>query len=355
MFGLGKADLVAPVSFVDGVLTFVCGRQLRPGKKVKVKVHLTSGVRPAAPTVTVAILSSEPKDDETFLCTGALQLNQRRWPEFLDQLTEAGLNGACRRESRRLDAVVRVLSRELPGFRGVTADVSRSGAGLVCEGPVTEGAYLNLKLDLEMVGFSELDVQAQCVRCRTLQTGQRTPSYLVGVALTPQYPETHAAWQKFYHHLHSLESASVLAKSIAPTAGPARAAHGSAAGAPSESNSSAAAFQQAPLAGGFENGSVSAPGGLASFLPSLAPAWIQPLGIQGFDFTFRAHHDPSYLPLAEKLVQMPVLVNSESRNITVTVRLAQVQPEPAGTTCICWGTLLVDDSTVIALNHHLNR
>jgi hypothetical protein len=214
-FGFGKAEQVLPVAYSDGTLTFHSSEPYRVGKAVKVQLLLTCAERVETPSVNLTITYVEEIHEGTFLCVGALQMDARRTQELKVKLSYAGVQGACRRSSRRLETMVRVLSKELPGFQAVTRDVSLTGVQLVCDGPVAQGSYLNLSFDLDVVGFPELVMQAVCVRCaEEAATSRNAPKCRVGVAFTPQHPETHAAWAKFYDHLMAQQGASLMAKSL---------------------------------------------------------------------------------------------------------------------------------------------
>ncbi len=215
MFGFGKTEQVVPVSYSDGLLTFRSTEAYKVGKSTKVQLLLTIADKLETPSISVLIGSVEDVEEGSFLCTGALQLDGRRTSELVAKLTYAGVEGACRRSSRRIDTMVRILSKDLPGFHAVTKDVNLSGVQLVCDGPVEPGCYLNLTFDLEVVGFPELTMQAQCVRCVDEMVGARNARKCrLGVAFTAQHPETHAAWAKFYHHLLGHKNASLMGKSL---------------------------------------------------------------------------------------------------------------------------------------------
>lgn len=215
MFGFGKTEQVVPVSFHDGVLTFRSAEKYTPGKSAKVQLLLTIGSRLETPQVSLAVASCS-ETAEGYLCSGSVQMDNRKMLELMRQLTYAGVSGACRRGSRRIETVVRILSKELRNFHAITCDVSRSGVQLTCDGALAPGSYLNLTFDLDIVGFPELTMQAVCVRCVEdyENTGTRNAKSRLGVAFTQQHPETHAAWDKFYDHLLGKEGSSLMARSL---------------------------------------------------------------------------------------------------------------------------------------------
>ncbi len=223
MFGFGKTEQVVPVSFHDGALSFRCSEKYSPGKSTKVQLLLTIGGRLETPQVPVVVATCETTADG-YLCTGGVQLDNRKRLELMKQLTYAGIAGACRRGSRRIETIVRILSKQLPNFHAITCDVSRSGVQLICDGVIAPGSYLNLTFDLDIVGFPELTMQAVCIRCVEDYegTGSRNAKSRLGVAFTQQHPETHAAWDKFYDHLLAKEGSSLMSRALGDV-GPSRA------------------------------------------------------------------------------------------------------------------------------------
>lgn len=214
MFGFGKAELAIPISFYDGVLTFRSAEALKLGKSAKIQLQLVVGEAMDTPSVSVVVGSADEGPDGGYVCSGALQLDAKKTRELVAKMTYAGVDGACRRESRRLETTLRILSKQLPGFHAVTKDVSLTGVQLVCDGPVPEGSFLDLAFDLDVVGFPKLTMQALCIHCaeEAAVSARGIRKCRLGVAFTPQHPETHAAWAKFYTLLVGQQRVSHLTK-----------------------------------------------------------------------------------------------------------------------------------------------
>lgn len=120
--------------------------------------------------------------------------------------------GRAARRSRRVEKSLRVLSQEIPGFRGVTVDVSLHGLQLKLEGSMEAGQYLNIQLELEKPDLPQLTLQGVVVWCR--QVGRRK-AYCIGVEFTQQHPEVEQLWAAVYQEILESSSGSVMQRSIA--------------------------------------------------------------------------------------------------------------------------------------------
>lgn len=65
-----------------------------------------------------------------------------------------------RRGQIRLSKVMRVSSRDLPGFTATTEDISLSGARITTRKPLEKGARLEIKVDLDDASLPPLRLQA---------------------------------------------------------------------------------------------------------------------------------------------------------------------------------------------------
>lgn len=66
-----------------------------------------------------------------------------------------------RREQIRLNKVMRVSSRHLPGFTATTEDISTGGARVTTSEPLAEGGKFQLKVELDDVTLPPLRIQAE--------------------------------------------------------------------------------------------------------------------------------------------------------------------------------------------------
>lgn len=68
------------------------------------------------------------------------------------------------REAPRIERRLRVLSPRLPQYLALAGDLSVGGIGLKCSGPLTEGDYLPLRIDLDDEESVELEAEVRWCR-----------------------------------------------------------------------------------------------------------------------------------------------------------------------------------------------
>ena len=93
---------------------------------------------------------------------------------YLDVLLEPAPHMVEHREQRRLHHHVRVMSPDLPDYRGTVRDLSEGGVGLDLVGPLRVGARLQLRLEPDGAKDIPFDLEAEVCWCRaTTQEGTR--------------------------------------------------------------------------------------------------------------------------------------------------------------------------------------
>lgn len=90
---------------------------------------------------------------------------------------------AADRDSVRHDIVFRVRSRQLPGYRAVTHDLSRSGLQLETEELLQKGAVLMLELEFDREEISDFNCPAEVMWSRPDE--KRAKRYRAGLAFRP--------------------------------------------------------------------------------------------------------------------------------------------------------------------------
>ena len=95
---------------------------------------------------------------------------------------EKAQKSAADRESERYDVAVRVKSRQLPGFRALTLDVSGSGLQLETQGMLEQGQVLVLELDFDREELPDFSCPAEVMWARGDDTSRH---YLAGLAFRP--------------------------------------------------------------------------------------------------------------------------------------------------------------------------
>ncbi len=87
------------------------------------------------------------------------------------------------RDGSRHEASYRVMSRDLPGFSAITADLSRTGVQLETTGPLEVDATLVLSLEFDKEELADFSCPASVVWCKQDGVSRR---FRVGLTFTPQ-------------------------------------------------------------------------------------------------------------------------------------------------------------------------
>lgn len=85
------------------------------------------------------------------------------------------------RGPERFPCRVRVMSRHLPGFRGVTVDLHSAGLQLETEGPVPVGKVLQVTIEFDVCSFEPVACSARVAWC-----GQRGRRWVCGLELSAE-------------------------------------------------------------------------------------------------------------------------------------------------------------------------
>jgi len=96
------------------------------------------------------------------------------------------------RGAERFPCRVRVMSRHLPGFRGVTLDLHSSGLQLETEGPVPVGQTLQLTVEFDVCSFEPVACTARVAWC-----AQRGRRWVCGLALSPEASGRLARFERY--------------------------------------------------------------------------------------------------------------------------------------------------------------
>ncbi len=99
------------------------------------------------------------------------------------------------RRSERIPWVVKVIGELLPGYRGVTVNISAHGLLVECDGPLVPGTYMNLVLQLEHFEIPEVEIQTVVVWTQPLPKKKRQ---LLGLQFTQQHPQVEGIWASYY-------------------------------------------------------------------------------------------------------------------------------------------------------------
>ncbi|MCA9781340.1 MAG: PilZ domain-containing protein, partial [Candidatus Eremiobacteraeota bacterium] len=206
MFGFGKIE-VFPVSFHDGHITFRTPKKIGVGKSVKVKLLLAGQ---DSPSVSLKITEMDENLDD-FTGVGLLKERQKRIDALTYQMALAGVEGACRRSTKRVAATIRLRSRQLPNYRGITANVNETGVEINTDGALPVGTPVNLEFDVpEMADLSMQAISIWSTNEPVIGKG----TFRAGVEFTETNREALDAWSAFYRRVLESEGASVMMKTM---------------------------------------------------------------------------------------------------------------------------------------------
>ena len=150
---------------VDGrELGFRSQKENAVGQTIKVRV-LIPGI--AELTLPITVKCCRP-GDYGFLCYGTVPTS-KGLEKFTEQLPGPKA-GEKLRKDQRYPVGIRILSPELPSFKAITVDFSKTGLQLEAEGDVPLGTMLTLTLETEMKRLSSVICRAKVIWCRP--TGQ---------------------------------------------------------------------------------------------------------------------------------------------------------------------------------------
>lgn len=201
-------------------LTFRCKRTYKVGQTVRIRTEVPIGPKPGdrqklQVPVVVTLVRPVPGKKKEFICqaevpAGPKELAQVK--EFLDSAPPAAKPDAgvgARRRPRHTHAL-RLLSKELPGFRALSVDFNPLGLQLQAEGEVEPGKVLTLDIELELSTIPRVLCQGVVRWCRQLDRKR----YLIGLEFVEMPPEILKDLETFEQFLLAKKNASVMQKQI---------------------------------------------------------------------------------------------------------------------------------------------
>lgn len=177
------------VELKDGLFVFRAPKRFPEGKEAQVRVALTPG---KLSTLRVHVETVRPSE-------GGKSVHVSRVLGEAPELEVSGAaQGAALRNATRHTLGLRVMSRDLPGFHGMTVDLSRTGVQLEITGMVEVGKRVALSLEFDRFDLPKLDCVAHVMWCRSHQVREnqrvgRDNKYRAGLKFDEnQGPEVHA-------------------------------------------------------------------------------------------------------------------------------------------------------------------
>lgn len=195
MFGflknLGRPPRAELLYYEDGVIHFRCPSTLAPKKKVNLQCLLPDG------ETFGGIIQVMQHDRDRELYTGFMEHPQNA-NQFLAQLLPVPFQD--RRRGPRLRGRVRLTSRDLPGYKSMTENVSLHGFCTLIEGPLAPDRIMDIELDLDVSGIRPMQLQVRVCWCAS--SGPR--HYLVGCSFEKMTRGNRQQIEKFLENLGQL-------------------------------------------------------------------------------------------------------------------------------------------------------
>lgn len=168
MFGLFAPELAAFIDENEGRITFGSQKSKKVGSTVRVRFHLVNASAPRIDLQVQILHCRKGVPGPGFVVAGKLLVAVHELPGVVDLLkghsrrADSSLSG---RRSERLAAIVKVTSRDLPGFQAVTSDISPHGVRIHCQAEVKPGTVATVQLETDLASLGQLTLQARCVWC----------------------------------------------------------------------------------------------------------------------------------------------------------------------------------------------
>lgn len=167
--------IVELVDLKEGQLTFRSNRNYAKGKDVDVRLMLPPGSGKIA-NLRVKILSCRKLEKGGLLYSAKVIGN-------VADAQGAPVHDPAMRKAARHNVGVRVMSRQLPGYKALTVDLSRTGMQLEIDKPIESGGVIGLNLEFDRVDLPPMEVDAKVVWCRPHPT--RDDRFRCGVHFQP--------------------------------------------------------------------------------------------------------------------------------------------------------------------------
>ncbi|MEW6277804.1 MAG: PilZ domain-containing protein, partial [Candidatus Eremiobacterota bacterium] len=170
--------IVELVDLRDGRLVFRSNRKYPVGKKVSVRVEL--------PPASGQLVTLEIQVESFRAVESDISVYVSRIVGDVPDIAVAGqVGGAALRGAARHPMGVRAQSRQLPGYRALTVDISRTGLQLETHGPLERGTVLALVLEFDRHDLPPLRCEGEVMWCRPHGESR----HRMGLRFTPASPE----------------------------------------------------------------------------------------------------------------------------------------------------------------------
>jgi PilZ domain-containing protein len=143
-------------------------RAVKVGDQIPVKVSDANGQR--TPAVPMVVLSCRECEDGDYLVTGRFLVEH---PDLSGFKLPAGLtNDAAIRSAHRVNCHLCVISRDLPGYKVMTIDISEGGLQVEAPSRVALGNSVLLRLEFDTEQLPAIQASATVAWCSKLERGR---------------------------------------------------------------------------------------------------------------------------------------------------------------------------------------
>lgn len=216
-----KVEKVQFLAIEDRALTFKSRKSFKIGSRPTISISIpiaSGGAEDFKLPVTITRVRQVGKN--SVVCTGlvpgaAHNVEQlRQILSGVDPTAAEGFaepdDGENMRRARRFHWSIRVLSKDLPGFRAISLDFNRLGVKLSTEGPAEIGKIISLMLEIETAKTHE-------VLCQGLVRWNKEVNrrkYEVGIEFTELDPEVAKELEHFERFLESRSHDDVAKRQV---------------------------------------------------------------------------------------------------------------------------------------------
>jgi hypothetical protein len=165
----------------DGVMTFSSNILHPPNQTMMLSVQVKN-VKPEIQSFACHVVRRVMADDLVQYEVRAQQIS-----EIVDELLKRHFGGEGvtehgtkeGRRSPRINSAFQVMSRDLPGFKAISTNISMTGIQLGVREEVKKGKKVQMKLDFDDFRFKEIDCEGEVMWCRP---GEK--DWLIGISFT---------------------------------------------------------------------------------------------------------------------------------------------------------------------------
>lgn len=223
MFGFLRGHEVVEFVKIEGrSLTFKCKRHYKvraqPVVQVDIPIQQTSSSQRFKLPVTIKKVREVGRRE--YICTGEVpgtvadveQLRQLLIGLDPTAVQPVGNNEdfANMRRAPRFKVSLRVLSKDLVGFRAISVDFNQHGLQIVAEGPIEVNQSIGMTLELETADTPEILCQAKVRWCS--EEGRRR--FAIGLEFEDLDPEVKKHLEKFEEFLVSRQTGDIAKRQV---------------------------------------------------------------------------------------------------------------------------------------------